>query len=94
MYHNDMYGDLEIAEKDGTLTMTLGPKKMVFPLQHFDRDIFTYQPVGENAYGLSGVMFNIGPKQKTSSVTLENLMVTDEGTFSRQGSEERGPRSE
>jgi CubicO group peptidase (beta-lactamase class C family) len=93
-YHNDMYGDLEIAEKDGALTMTLGPKKMVFPLRHFDRDIFTYQPVGENAYGLSGVMFNIGPKQKTSSVTLENLMVTDEGTFSRQGSEERGPRSE
>ncbi|MBV8968733.1 MAG: serine hydrolase [Verrucomicrobia bacterium] len=82
-YHNDMYGDLVIAEKDSGLTMTLGPKKMMFPLQHFDRDIFTYQPVGENAYGLSGVMFNLGPKQKATSVMLENLMVTDEGTFSR-----------
>jgi hypothetical protein len=93
-YHNDMYGDLEIGEKNGALKMTLGPMKIVFPLQHFDRDIFTYQPVGENAYGLSGVMFSLGPKQRATSVRLENLMVTDEGTFSRQGGEERGASSQ
>lgn len=81
-YHNDYYGDLEILEKDKMLQLRVGPK-FVFPLQHWDRDIFTYQPVGENAGGLSSVTFQIGSDRKASRVVVENLDVTKQGTFIR-----------
>jgi hypothetical protein len=52
-------------------------------LQHFARDVFTYQPVGENAYGLSAVTFMVGADQKATSVMIENLDTNGQGTFSR-----------
>ncbi|HQR07603.1 MAG TPA: serine hydrolase [Gemmatales bacterium] len=81
-YHNDYYGDLEVLEKDKTLHLRVGPK-FVFPMRHWDRDIFTYQPVGENAGGLSGVTFMVGPDRQASRVIVENLDVTMQGTFIR-----------
>ncbi|MFT3880499.1 MAG: serine hydrolase [Gemmatales bacterium] len=81
-YHNDYYGDLEVQEKDKTLQLRIGPK-FVFPLQHWDRDIFTYQPIGENAGGLSGVTFLVGSDRKADRVVVENLDVTKQGTFTR-----------
>jgi hypothetical protein len=52
-------------------------------LQHFDRDVFTYQPVSENAYGPSAVTFNVGPAGKATAVVIENLDVEGQGTFTR-----------
>ena len=60
-----------------------GPMKTAFPLQHRDRDVFIYQPVGENAAGFSGVAFLIGPDQKATSVVIENLDIHGDGTFTR-----------
>ena len=45
--------------------------------------MFTYQPVGENAAGPSGVTFPVGPNQVASSVLIENLDVDGQGTFTR-----------
>ena len=58
-YQNDFYGDVEIAAGGDGLVLRLGPKPLEFPLTHFDRDTFTWQPIGENAYGLSGLTFTI-----------------------------------
>jgi CubicO group peptidase (beta-lactamase class C family) len=82
-YNHDLFGEMEIVEKDGGLALQLGPKKDAFPLQHFDRDLFTYQPVGENAYGLSAVTFSVGADGKADSVNIENLNINGQGTFAR-----------
>jgi len=76
---------IEIAEQDGALALRMGPRKASFPLKHFDRDVFCYQPTGEMASGLSGVMFAIGPDQTAATVVIENLNVDGQGTFIRSG---------
>jgi CubicO group peptidase (beta-lactamase class C family) len=82
-YHNDFVGDAVVAEENGTFVLKLGPKLRAFPLTHFDRDTFTYQPEGEMSAGLSGVTFRIGPDRVADAVTLENLNVHGSGTLTR-----------
>jgi hypothetical protein len=60
-----------------------GPHKARFPLTQFARDVFTYQPVGENAYGLSAVMLTVGAEGKATRVVVENLNIHGQGTFTR-----------
>jgi hypothetical protein len=81
IYYNDLFGEIEVVEKDGGLLLLLGPKKDAFTLHHFDRDVFTYQPAGENAYGLSAVVFTIGADEKTTRIVIENLDVDGQGSF-------------
>ena len=82
-YRNDFFGDIEIAAPKGGLVLRQGPKKTAFPMRHWDRDVFLYQPVGESAAGLSGVTFTVGPDQKANQVTIENLNIQGLGTFTR-----------
>ena len=82
-YRNDLFGGLRISETDAGLTLKLGPREDVFALRHFDRDVFTYQPVGENAYGPSAVTFTVGADRQAVSVTIENLDRNGQGVFDR-----------
>src|SRR5437016_2261208 len=82
-YHNDYFGDVTVSEQHGALAMIIGPQNKTFPLQHYDRDTFSYQTQGENAVGLSGVTFLIGPDCKATQLTVENLNIRGEGTFKR-----------
>lgn len=82
-YTNDYFGDISIVEKNGGLAIVEGPKNKTFPMQHYDRDTFTYETEGENAVGRSGVTFTIGPDGKAAQVVVENLNVHGEGTFKR-----------
>jgi CubicO group peptidase (beta-lactamase class C family) len=84
-YANEFFGELELAEREGSLVLRAGPKPEEFPLLHWDRDVFIYQPVGEMAGGLSGVRFTIGPGEKAGRVLIENLNVHGQGTFERTG---------
>jgi CubicO group peptidase (beta-lactamase class C family) len=83
-YTNSFFGDIQIIEKGDGLAVIEGPRKMSFPLKHYDRDIFTYQTEGENAEGASGVTFTVGPEGKATTLVIENLNVRGEGTFKRQ----------
>lgn len=80
-YTSDYIGDAVVAAEGNGLVLKLGPKPMTFPLRHYDRDLFLYQPVGENAGGLSAVTFTVGADGKAEKVVLENFDVTGEGTF-------------
>ncbi len=92
-YANDFFGDISVDERDNGLAIVQGPKKMTFPMTHYDRDTFTYQTEGENAVGRSGITFAIGPDGKAAQVLVENLNVRGEGTFKRQPTSERISRS-
>ena len=87
-YANDFFGDIAIVEKDGGLAIVEGPKKLTFPLKHYDRDTFTYETAGENAVGRSGVTFTIGPDGQATQVIVENLNLHREGTFKRDATPE------
>ena len=65
------------------LLIRLGPKKTAFTLRHWDRDTFLYQPVGEMSAGLSAVTFTIGPDRRAARVTVEDLDIHQQGTFTR-----------
>jgi CubicO group peptidase (beta-lactamase class C family) len=80
---NDYFGTIELAERDGKLVLRLGPQPMEFPLTHWDRDTFVYQPTGEMAGGPSGVCFSVAPDGQADRVLIENLDVHGQGTFSR-----------
>jgi CubicO group peptidase (beta-lactamase class C family) len=47
-YDNPYWGPARVAEKDGALTLSIGPKLTV-PLQHWDDNVFTFSFVAENA---------------------------------------------
>ncbi len=82
-YANDLYGPAEIVADGDGLVLRLGPAPLSFPLWHYDRDVFAFQPGGENAYGPSAVTFQIGPDQQATSVTIDYLDVDGQGTLVR-----------
>ncbi len=87
-YNNNFFGDIQIIEKGDGLAVIEGPRKLTFPLKHYDRDIFTCQTIGENAVGATGVTFTIGPEGKATTLAIENLNVRGEGTFIRQSADD------
>jgi CubicO group peptidase (beta-lactamase class C family) len=87
-YQNDFFGDIEITVENGELVLHAGPDKMPFPMKHWDRDVFLYQPSGENAYGLSGVSFQIGPDQSAAGVLIEYFDIHGQGSFTKAPSTE------
>jgi CubicO group peptidase (beta-lactamase class C family)/pimeloyl-ACP methyl ester carboxylesterase len=92
-YANDFFGDISIVEKNGGLAIVQGPKNKTFPMQHYDRDTFTYETEGENGVGRSGITFTIGPDGKATQVVVENLNVRGEGTFKRESAAQAGSQS-
>jgi CubicO group peptidase (beta-lactamase class C family) len=82
-YRNAFFGELAIVAGKAGPVLQLGPHKTPFPLQHYDRDVFTYQPVGENAAGLSAVTFTVDAAGKATRLVIENLNIHGEGAFTR-----------
>ena len=82
-YTNDFFGPIEIAERQDNLVLRLGPKLQEFPLTHWTRDTYIYQPIGENAGGPSGLIFEVAPDSKADRVLIECLNVHGMGAFGR-----------
>ncbi|MEZ4564181.1 MAG: serine hydrolase [Thermomicrobiales bacterium] len=82
-YHDDFYGDIEIASGGDGLVMRLGPAPLEFPLTHYARDTFSWQPIGENALGPSGLTFLVGPDGAASAFHDEYLGKHGPGLISR-----------
>lgn len=77
-YANDFWGTAGVTEKDGGLSLALGPK-LVVPLKHWDGNVFTFSFVSENS-----------PPGSVSKATFDgdklNLEYYDQsgmGTFTR-----------
>lgn len=82
-YRNDYFGEIEIAMRADKLVLLQGAKPEAFSMQHYNRDVFLYQPTGENAYGLSAVTFTMDATGKAETMTIENLNIHGQGTFTR-----------
>ncbi|MBC2594773.1 serine hydrolase [Ruficoccus amylovorans] len=86
-YANDYFGPLSVSENAGALSFSVGPQAMSFELSHWDGNIFSYIPAGENANGITAVTFHLDAEGQAESVTIENLDVLGQGTFIRQNLE-------
>ena len=75
-YSNDFFDEIEVIEKEGGLAIVQGPKKMTFPMTHWDRDTFTYE-TEETA----GIIFTMGPDGKARRVFVENPNIRGEAVF-------------
>lgn len=78
-YANDYWGPAMVAERDGALTLSLGPRPQTYPLTHWDGDVFTFAPGDENAPpgSVSAARFD------GDSLTLEYFDADGMGTFTR-----------
>ena len=48
-YANDYWGPAVVTESGGALSLSLGPRPDVYPLQHWDGEVFTFAITDENA---------------------------------------------
>ena len=78
-YANPSWGPATVAEKDGQLTLAIGPRPELYPLRHWDGDVFTFGLSGENAPpgSISTAAFD------GNKVTLEYFDDNKMGTFTR-----------
>lgn len=81
-YANPYYGTAFVRRDGGSLVMELGPHQERFTLAHWDGDVFSYMPRGENAVGISAVTFGKNAAGATT-FTVEYLNATKLGTFTR-----------
>ncbi|NKY26133.1 serine hydrolase [Nocardia gamkensis] len=79
-YDNPYYGPATVAATGNSLTLSLGPNKMTFPLEHWDGDTFVFTPAGENANhgSVSRATF------EDSKLTLEYYDTEHLGVFTRR----------
>jgi hypothetical protein len=82
-YRNDVYGDAEIASTADGLALRIGPAPLEFPLTHYDRDTFSWQPEGENATVRSGLSFLIDEQGATFAFRDEYLGQDGSGILTR-----------
>lgn len=82
-YHSQLYGPIEFAADGERLRLTMGPGNTHYPLDIFDRDIFLFQPRGENAGGRSRATFTRNGNEKADSVLIDYLNENGQGSFMR-----------
>ena len=70
-------------EQAGGLAVQLGPRPTTYALAHYDRDVWTFLPTGENAWGISGATFTIGADGRAANVLFDTLNTFGQGTFVR-----------
>lgn len=84
-FANAYVGDGVVSADGDTLTLAVGPGgKTVYPMTHFDRDLFLIYPDPEMADTPSPVTFAIGPDGKAAAITIENLNSNGLGVLARK----------
>ncbi len=78
-YANDYWGPATVTERDGKLTLSLGPNAAQWPLTHWDGNVFTFGFLSENAPPgtISKASFN------GDTLELEYFDAEGKGTFTR-----------
>lgn len=83
-YANAYVGTGTVTERDGVLTLSLGPGgATTYVLKHFQRDVFTYAPAPEMPDLPAPATFQIGPDGRASQLTLDSVSSVGLGTLTR-----------
>jgi Domain of unknown function (DUF3471) len=83
-YANSYYGAVRVVARGSSLHVLIGPKPTDYRLEHWNGDLFTFFPVGENALGISAATFRSPSRaRRASSLTLEYYDGEGLGTFTR-----------
>lgn len=82
-YNNDLYGPIAVTQDVNDLAVRIGPRLTPYVMRHYDGNIFTFQPPGENASGLSAVRFTLDGSDKATSVTIDYFNEDGQGVFVR-----------
>lgn len=84
VYANDYVGEAEVAAAGDGLEIRVGPEgRTVWPLDHFDRDVFIYYPDRDTPGWPSSARFEVGPDGRATAVTLESLDSNGLGRLTR-----------
>ncbi len=83
-YQNDYVGPATVSQSGTGLVLTLGPNGQQFPLTHWDGQVFTMVPTGENAPdgSISQVTFDV-TGDTAAALTIEYYDKEGQGTFRR-----------
>lgn len=75
-YRNDYWGTAVVAEKNGSLTLSLGPRGDTVELNHWDGNVFTFSSITENS-----------PPGSISKASFDGAKLTleyyDDGVFTK-----------
>ena len=83
-YDNDYFGPAAIEERSGHLVVVLGPKRMAYPLSHWNGNEFSFEPSGENANGVTAMTFTTDAAgTHATKFVIEYLNEGKHGTFTR-----------
>tara|TARA_R100000027_G_scaffold32556_1_gene23843 strand:- start:324 stop:1889 length:1566 start_codon:yes stop_codon:yes gene_type:complete len=88
-YSNPFWGDVVVLkdEEGQGLYFEMGPRPEKFPLQHWDGDVFLYQPTGEMSGSVTGrtsqFTFVVDEESQADQVEIEYYAVDSDGTFIR-----------
>lgn len=72
-YGNDYLGNVDIAQSNGGLSLTLGPAAVRYALHHWDGERYVFYPSGENANpgSVSQATFSPGPAGVADKLSIE-----------------------
>ena len=82
-YANDYFGPLQITIEGDALSMAIGPAPLVYPLDHWDRDVFVFDAVPEAPGVKATATFKVDLNSQASSVTIDAFDSYGQGTFVR-----------
>jgi len=84
-YGNAYFGDAVVGDAGDGLVLEIGPAPMRLALEHWDGDVFTFTPSGENAPpgSISQVTFERPGSGPAAALTIEFLDEYGLGTFHR-----------
>ena len=81
---NAFYGPITIDVPGGSLHLHIGPAgKNDYVMTHWDGNVFSFFPTGENALGITAATFAPNTGSQATSLTLEYYNAQDLGVFTR-----------
>ncbi len=86
VYTNAYFGDAVVMRRDNALVLRLGPARREFELHHWDANVFTYAPSGENANAgsISKITFSLKSPVQAAALDIEFYRDSGWGHFPRR----------